>query len=260
MGPQRLLVSDLDGTLLGDVGAAERFMAWFAEQRECWRLAFATGRSLDSVMDLIRTGQVAAPDAIVSNVGTEIHDADGLAWVGWPPPDPAWDVGRVGGVIARIPGIEPQPAEAQTPIKVSFHALDLSDATLGDIRVRLDAAGIPATLVYSSARDLDVLPAWGGKARATRFLADAWGFDDDRVIVSGDSGNDLDMLTSGARAIVVANAGPELADLRGARIYRASEGFADGVLEGIRHWEATPTGERLATAAVGEGADRSARP
>lgn len=260
MGPQRLLVSDLDGTLLGDDRAAERFAAWFAGQRARWRLAYATGRSLDSVMDLVRTGAAVAPDAIVSNVGTEIHDADGRAWAGWPPPDPAWDVTRVGGVLAGIPGIEPQPPEAQTPIKASFHALDLSDATLHRIRVGLDDAGVPATLVYSSARDLDVLPAWGGKARATRFLADAWGFAVDRVLVSGDSGNDLDMLTSGARAIVVANAGPELAHLDGDRIYRARRGYADGVLEGIRHWEASVPGEVPTVVASDDGAGRSARP
>jgi sucrose-6F-phosphate phosphohydrolase len=237
LGPQQLLVSDLDGTLLGDAGAADRFMAWFAAHRDRWRLAFATGRSLDSVMGLVRAGEMVAPDAIISNVGTEIHDADGRPWVDWPPPHRGWDVQRVGHVLARIEGIEPQAPAAQTSIKASYHALDLSEATLADIRARLGEAGIPATLVYSSARDLDVLPAWGGKARATRFLADALGFEGAQVVVSGDSGNDLDMLTAGWPAIVVANAGPELADLRGERIYRARSGFADGVLEGIEHWE-----------------------
>lgn len=248
MDPQRLLVSDLDGTLLGDPAATARFRDWFAAHRDRWRLAFATGRTLDSVMDLVRTGAMVAPDAIISNVGTEIHDPDGGRWPDWPPHDPAWDVERVAAAVAGIEGIVPQPDAFQSPIKASYHALDLSDATLAGIRARLADAGLAATLVYSSGRDLDVLPAWGGKARATRFLAGALAFDLDDVVVSGDSGNDRDMLESGALAIVVGNAGPELDDLAGERIYRARAASADGVLEGIAHWEAHAPRAREAVA------------
>ncbi len=245
MDPQRLLVSDLDGTLLGDVGAAARFSDWFTARRDRWRLAYATGRTLASVMDLVRTGALIAPDAIVSNVGTEIHDPAGDRWPDWPSADPAWDVDRVARTMATLPGISPQPSDAQTAVKASYHAIDLSDASLADIRSRLADDGLDATLVYSAGRYLDVLPAWGGKARATGFLAAAWGFELDQVVVSGDSGNDLDMLESGVLAIVVGNAGPELDHLAGERIYRARAAYADGVLEGLRHWEAT------APAAVG---------
>jgi hydroxymethylpyrimidine pyrophosphatase-like HAD family hydrolase len=174
-------------------------------------------------------------------VGTEIHCPDGDGWSGWPPTDDVSDPDRVRMAMARIPGIEPQPDEAQSTWKSSFHAIDLSEVALDEIRGRLHGAGLPGTIVYSSGRDLDIVPAWASKARAAQFLVDAWRLTVDEVVVSGDSGNDLDLLTSGPHAVVVGNAQPELLGLRGPRVYRAVQTYAEGILEGIRHSEGLAT-------------------
>ncbi len=252
MGPQRLLVSDIDGTLLGDAGATERFRVWLDGAGRRWRLAYATGRTVGSVMDLVADGALVAPDAIISSVGTEIHDPAGTAWPGWPPAAEGWDRERVRQVLDAVPGVTAQPTTFQTAVKASYEALALSPTSLDDIRRRLVAAGLDATVVYSSERDLDVLPAWGGKARAAAFLAAAWGYTADEVIACGDSGNDADLLTSGIRAVVVGDA-PDLAGLRGPAIYRALRPLADGVLEGIRHWEARPVRTPIGAAALATG-------
>jgi hypothetical protein len=47
---------------------------------------------------------------------------------------------------------------------------------------------------------------------------------------------DLDLLTTGFRAIVVANAQLELRDLRDPKIFHSPLSHAAGVLDGIRHW------------------------
>ncbi len=242
MGAQRLLISDLDGTLLGDPAGEARFVDWARTARDRWRVVYATGRTLASVLELVEAGRLIAPDAVLSNVGTEIHDPDGAAWADWPPGGHAWDVDRIAATMAAIPGIEPQPADAQSPEKSSCHANDLSDVALHDIRASLERAGQSVTVVYSAQRFLDILPGWGGKARAARFVADAWGFGQDQVVVAGDSGNDLDLLGSGMRAVIVANAGAELAGLRGERIHRSDRTFADGVLDGIERWEGIRAG------------------
>jgi sucrose-6F-phosphate phosphohydrolase len=237
VGRHQLLVTDLDGTLLGDDGALGRFTDWYRADGQDRRLVYATGRTVESVVDLIDTGALPGPDAIVSSVGTEIHHPAGSGWPGWPPVDDRWDPHRVRTAMARIPGIEPQPDEAQSTWKSSFHAVDLSEVALDEIRGRLHRADLAGTIVYSSGRDLDILPAWAGKARAAQFLVDAWRLTVDEVVVSGDSGNDLDLLTSGPHAVVVGNAQPELLGLRGPRVYRAVQAYADGILEGIRYWE-----------------------
>jgi hydroxymethylpyrimidine pyrophosphatase-like HAD family hydrolase len=99
------------------------------------------------------------------------------------------------------------------------------------------ALGQSATLVYSSNRDLDVLPADVHKGAAAAFLARTWNIDPRRIIVAGDSGNDATMFQMGFRGVVVANAQPELRALVGRYIYHAEQAYAAGVLEGVRHWQ-----------------------
>jgi sucrose-6F-phosphate phosphohydrolase len=245
MGPQRLLVSDLDGTLLGDAPALASFHAWAAAERSAWRIVYATGRTFESVERLIADGSLPAPDAIVANVGTQIHQPGGGSWPGWPTWDPTWDAGVARAALAGRPGIGPQGDANQTPWKASFHAPTLSPDAVDEVRLLVAATGLQATVIYSSERDLDVLPLGAGKAPATRFLAGGWGIADDDVLVAGDSGNDLDLLTAGFRSIVVANAQPELRALEHPLVFHSPLGYAAGVLDGIHHW----AGRRLAVPA-----------
>jgi hydroxymethylpyrimidine pyrophosphatase-like HAD family hydrolase len=99
------------------------------------------------------------------------------------------------------------------------------------------ALGQSATLIYSSNRDLDVLPADAHKGAAAAFLARTWKIDPRRVIVAGDSGNDASMFLMGYRGIIVGNAQPELRAVAAPFLYHAQLPYAAGVLEGIRHWQ-----------------------
>lgn len=238
MDGRRLLVSDLDGTLLGDDAALGRFGRWFRANRASWLLAYATGRTFESVDELVGQGRLPRPDAVISSVGTAIHEPGGLPWPAWAIGLDGWDSATVHRTL-RSAGLTPQPPEAQSPVKASFAAPDLSDEMLDDIRRRLRSAGVAATVVYSSARDLDVLPADAGKGLAVRHVARTWGLSGDRVVACGDSGNDLDLLTSGFRGVVVANAQPELRRLSSPAVYHSTLAFADGVLDGVRHWTGT---------------------
>lgn len=238
MGAHRLLVSDLDGTLLGDDESLGSFRDWLTRERTGWRVVYATGRTIDSVAGLIRDGILVEPDAIVSRVGTEIHRPDGDAWPGWPTWDARWPIDAVRALMAGRVGIRPQVVANQSPWKASYHAPDLSGDAVEGVRRALADAGIDATVIYSSARDLDVLPPGAGKAAAAHALAGHWSIPDGDVIAAGDTGNDLDLLTAGFRGIVVANAQPELQRLRDPRVFHAERPFAAGVLEGIAHWSA----------------------
>jgi hydroxymethylpyrimidine pyrophosphatase-like HAD family hydrolase len=91
-------------------------------------------------------------------------------------------------------------------------------------------------LVYSSNRDLDVLPRGVDKGAAAAFLANEWNYPAARVIVSGDSGNDLAMFQAGFHGIVVGNAHSELKQLDSADVFHADSSYAAGVLQGLQHW------------------------
>jgi sucrose-phosphate synthase len=75
------------------------------------------------------------------------------------------------------------------------------------------------------------------KGHAVQYLARRWGFSMDEVLVAGDSGNDADMLRSGALGVVVNNHSSELKHLRGRdRICFTEASYARGIVEGIeRH-------------------------
>jgi mannosylfructose-6-phosphate phosphatase len=228
-----LLVTDLDGTLLGDDAALQAFRLRRKLLPVRMRLAYASGRLVEDVRTLVLERDLCLPDAIIGGVGTQIECFDG-APTDWCRPAPgAW---RAALVRALLADIESQPDCFQTEFKVSFYLPDASPVELALLSERLARAGIEADLIYSSQRDLDVVPRGVNKGTAARYLADRWRIPAHRVIVCGDSGNDLSLFQSRFRGVVVANCMPELRQLNGTNIFCATMKHAAGVLEGVDYW------------------------
>ncbi len=236
MDARRILVSDLDGTLLGDDGALGRFRAWLDERRDAYRVVYASGRRIESVLGLVDAGTLPAADAVISSVGTEVFDGIGGVWAGWGDAFEDWDAELVRETLRPLRWLEPQPDADQSPRKASYDVWGLSPSDQATIRQKLAEAGLVVELVYSGGRYLDLLPALAGKGRAARFLADGWGIGVEDVLAFGDSGNDAQLLSSGFRGTIVANALPELREAVSRDVYQSPRPFADGVLDGIQHW------------------------
>lgn len=99
-------------------------------------------------------------------------------------------------------------------------------------------------VIWSSGRDLDIIPSAAGKGKAIRYLVTFLALGSARIVVAGDSGNDRSMFDEFENGIIVANAQPELKRLGDGTpqpgIYFARQAYAAGVEEGLRNFGLLP--------------------
>ena len=157
-----------------------------------------------------------------------------------------WDRAAVKRMLAPL-GLESQAATTAGPHKMSFFGAADDAAT---IRRSLAAAGLAAQVVFSHGRFIDVIAPAAGKAGAIAAYAARHGWSLAQCVAAGDSGNDADMLAACGHAIVVANAGEELAALPARPGLRRVAGrHASGVVEGLKDLGLFDTAIRDAVAA-----------
>lgn len=235
MDDKWLLVSDVDDTLLGDEPALAELTVALERERPRIGIALNSSRPCASLRgSLERHESLPAPDFLIGALGTEIQDAEGDMVEEYSDRfKSGWDREAIERLVPGEWG-RPHPPEWQTPFKASF---DIDDPEVAEwVRSRLSDERLSPKLIVTHGSKLDVIPAGAGKGTAIEFLRDRLMIDRDRVVVAGDSANDIDMFTDENHGIVVGNADAELAALVRPRIYRAKRSYAAGVLEGLRHW------------------------
>lgn len=236
----RILVCDIDNTLIGDRRALDQLLQLMRASPLHIGFGVATGRHLDSAMKVLKDWRVPAPDFLISAAGSEIHYGSRLVEdEGWKRHiDYRWEPERVREALGGLRGLRLQPAEEQRRFKVSYYVDPERAPAVRDIVRRLRRRDIHANAVYSYHAFLDLLPVRASKGAALRYLADKWGIPIEQVLAAGDSGNDEEMLSGETLGVVVGNHSDELERLRGRdRIYFAQAHHALGILEGIRHYD-----------------------
>lgn len=237
--PIRLFSSDLDGTLAGDRDASRRFASWWNALPLSTRplLVYNSGRLLEDIAAFVPEQGLPEPDYVIGGVGTMISGGEsGLAERYTSELGAGFDRARVADILGMVAAATLQPERYQHAHKSSWFLHDASEAHLRDINEQFRVHGLDVKLIYSSNRDLDVLPRGADKGEALRWLCGRLDIPLEQVVVAGDTGNDSSMfLLPGVHGIMPSNARAELTILSNqtATAYQARQATADGVIEGL---------------------------
>jgi sucrose-phosphate synthase len=236
----RILVSDIDNTLIGDKNALKQLLKMLKDAGEHVAFGVATGRSMELTLEALEEWKIPTPQFLITSVGSAIHYGPHLvqdkAWerhihYRWRPDD-------LRNAMRKVPGLKLQPPKGQGDFKVSYNVDSKKIPSVEEIVRRLRRQRLHARVIYSHQAYLDLLPIRASKGMALRYFATKWGIPLDRCLVAGDSGNDEEMLTGNSLAVVVGNHDPELEKLRGEPfIYFAQGRYARGIIEGIAHYD-----------------------
>lgn len=242
----RMLVLDIDNVLIGDDKATKKLIDWLKSHQKETIFAVATGRSLESALDVLAKHKIRNPEVIISSVGSEIYYGAKITRdLGWSTHIRlSWRRESILEALKPINGLTLQSREHQREFKLSYNLSKNDPPSIEEISLALSSAGLRTNLIYSHGRFLDVLPVRASKGRAIRYLSYKWGIPLEEMLVAGDSGNDEEMLEGRTLGVVVGNYSPELEHLHGHhQIYFARSNHAFGILEGIEHYNFCGSGK-----------------
>lgn len=233
-----MLVCDIDNTLTGDRLALERLKQWLTINSST-AYGIATGRSLQSAINIIGQWNIPVPQFLITSVGSEIYWVQDLEFrdlvrdTRWPPLGPIqWNPDAIETSLGSCPRLEPQAPQEQRRFKRSYFLEDI--ARCSDVRKTLDRHGLEFELIYSHGRFLDILPKGVSKGHAIHHVAASLGVDPSEIWAAGDSGNDTHMLEMVGHPIIVGNHTTELDHLKAKpHSYFSKANFAAGVVEGL---------------------------
>jgi sucrose-6F-phosphate phosphohydrolase len=236
-----LLVTDLDNTLVGDEKATEKLNYCLEKRRNQFCIVYATGRSYSSANQLKVEAELLEPDYWIVGVGTEIYHQNQLdsSWVSCL--SLGWNRDKIEAIALSFSTLQPQSQGEQNPWKISFHLEPTADfSVIKQLQTQLEQANLPAQVIFSSGRDVDILPESGNKGKATSFLRQRLDISADATLVCGDSGNDISLFQQPAKGVIVNNAQPELLkwyyERRSPHHYLARSPYAQGILEALEYF------------------------
>ena len=266
-----LLCSDMDRTILpnGDQEESPEVRSVFRllVERPEIHLAYVSGRDKDLIQKAITEYDLPLPDYAVGDVGTTIYELTGNNWTPWE--DWFREIAKdwngsesedLTGILKGFDNLKLQEPEKQNRFKLSYYADKNANGRqlVDQIQAYLSKQKLSSRIIWSVDEQrnsglVDILPQRASKLHAIRYLMDQKGYRKSKVVFCGDSGNDLNVLTSDIRAVLVKNASENVRleamesvvkNGRAETLYMAKGEFmgmngnyAAGVLEGLTHFE-----------------------
>lgn len=221
-----VIATDLDRTLIpnGDE-IYDNSLPLFKKivNKNDFSLIYITGRNLGLVKKAIKKFDLPKPDYILTNVGTRIYYKSLFGFFKcdkkWfkiiSKKTPCWDFDKIKDLLKDIKGLTLQENKKQDKFKLSFYVdIQKKDFVLKKVKEKLrDFKELKAvfSLDYPEKRGLlDILPDCTTKINALNYVIKNLEVEKSEVVCCGDSGNDISLLTSEYKAILVRNASEDL--------------------------------------------------
>ncbi|MGJ8623107.1 MAG: HAD-IIB family hydrolase [Yoonia sp.] len=239
-----VLATDLDGTFLGGTADQRKGLYdWIEKNRQTVGLIFVTGRDPGFIHEIVRKQGVPQPDYVIGDVGTTIATMDDNQHVspitaleqhiadGWIDNGP-----KAQFVLNGAPGLKLQSTLFRYRLSYDMDPATFDPATIE----KVEALGLDA--IVSDNRFFDVLPKGVSKGPSLLQLMDHLNVKKERVLVAGDTMNDLSMLQTGLPAVAVGGSEAALIDAITdlASVYAAEAIGAAGIAEAILHHKLFP--------------------
>ena len=242
-----VLATDLDGTFLGgSEGARRALYDWIEERRDSVALIFVTGRDPEFIHELC-DGGVPWPEYVIGDVGTTIARVEPGAGIR-PIAELEEEIAALWGdggeavrlALAEAPGLSLQPTRFRYRVSYDYDPAAYDPAAEEAVRA------LGHDVLISDNRFFDVLPRGVSKGPSLTRLIAFLGIAPERVLVAGDTLNDLSMLRLGLSAVAVGGAEAALLEaLEGMdHVHRPEDLGAAGIAAAIRHFDLHPEAEQ----------------
>jgi sucrose-6F-phosphate phosphohydrolase len=236
-----LLITDLDNTLVGNDQATQTLNQKLRAFRDHFYLIYATGRSYASATQLMVEEQLLEPDYWVTGVGTEIFHQGKRDPIWANQLSQQWNRQEIATLAKSFRELIPQSFQEQNPWKISFClSQPQKSSILEDLQSQINQADLNCKIIFSSGRDVDLLPDKADKGLAISYLREHLQVSAKLTLVCGDSGNDISLFQQSTLGTIVSNAQTELIDwyngYKQPTIYLANSPYAWGILEGLMYF------------------------
>ena len=241
----KLLASDFDGTMVplkADPLCSPDFKTYWRQLPQQPLLVLNSGRMIHDLQEAAQLAGTPKVDFFIGGVGTEMTTGTGEIVSGWQDiMQTNYDRSDIDTYIKQHTDATPQPEHYQSAFKSSWYWYDRSAAEINELENALRTRGHTMQIVYSSSRDLDIIPVQANKGHALAWLCHHLQVPLSQVIVAGDTGNDIALFEQpSTRGIVVNNARNELKEAAkrlSNEIFFATKNDAAGIQEGLQHFE-----------------------
>lgn len=211
-------------------------------------LVYVSGRDRALLEEAIEQYRIPVPAYAIGDVGTSIYRINDSDWQ----PLPAWtdllqsawsdDIRReLLDQFNHRDELRLQEAHKQGPYKISFYTEPrfLDEASQTSLHALFEQYRSQLSIITSVDETthtglVDILPLEASKYHAIRFLLEQLGRDHNRVMFAGDSGNDLAVISSEIRSVLVNNALDSIKQQ--ARSLSAQAGLSDACFIAAGNW------------------------